>query len=161
MNRKRLLILAFSIIILLLAASAVFAFASGAYVNPPVERTVQWDSPITQELFYRACADCHSNETNWPWYSKIPPFSLLVIRDVNEGREEFNISTLRMGETDDVAETVIKGEMPPTIYLLTHPQARLTQAEKQALIKGLEKTFGVEKGETRERESNENGDDDD
>ena len=41
--------------------------------NPEVVREPEWDQPRTRELFFRACRDCHSNETSWPWYSSIAP----------------------------------------------------------------------------------------
>ena len=49
------------------------------HTNPPVVTEPQWDSPRTRELFTRACADCHSNETVWPWYSNLAPMSWLVL----------------------------------------------------------------------------------
>lgn len=145
MKRKYWII--FAIVIILILIPVVLTFAVGGPTNPPVENQVNWDSPATQELFSRACADCHSNETNWPSYSKIPPVSWLVIRDVNEGREKFNISATNIGKAEDAAEIVSEGEMPPSIYLLMHPQARLSKAETQTLITGLQKTFGGESGE--------------
>lgn len=120
------------------------------HTNPPVTSSPNWDSEQTRDLFYRACADCHSNETKWPWYSNIAPVSWLVYRDVMEGREKFNISTLNSGgknEADEAAEAVKEGEMPMPIYLITHPEARLSDAEKGALIQGLVNTFGTEHGD--------------
>ncbi|MBL8093419.1 MAG: heme-binding domain-containing protein [Anaerolineales bacterium] len=118
--------------------------------NPPVVTETNWDSPQTRELFYRACADCHSNETKWPWYSNVAPVSWLVQRDVEEGREHFNISDATAGDhshsghDESPSEPVSEGEMPMPIYLVTHPEARLTEAEKQQLIAGLDATFGGE-----------------
>ncbi|MCX7782465.1 MAG: heme-binding domain-containing protein, partial [Meiothermus sp.] len=60
--------------------------------NPPVVAEPPWDSPQTRALFVRACADCHSNQTRWPWYSHIAPVSWLVQRDVEEGRSKLNLS---------------------------------------------------------------------
>ena len=118
------------------------------HTNPPVLTEPQWDSPRTRELFTRACADCHSNETVWPWYSNVAPVSWLVQRDVDEGREKFNIST-GSDEADEAAEKVIEGEMPPRPYTLLHPEANLATSEKQELIQGLLATFG---GESSERD---------
>lgn len=123
------------------------------HTNPPVVSEPAWDSATTRALFYRACADCHSNETVWPWYSSVAPVSWLVVRDVDEGRAKFNISQLGQGENeaDEAAKTVQEGEMPPKVYLPTHPEARLTEAERQQLIAGLTATFGSEGGEGGER----------
>ncbi|GAB4273901.1 MAG: hypothetical protein Kow0080_21840 [Candidatus Promineifilaceae bacterium] len=115
-----------------------------SHTNPPVIREPNWDSPQTRELAQRACFDCHSNETIWPWYSNIAPFSWLTQHDVEEGRQKLNFSEWgsgREGErAHEMAETILEGEMPPVIYLPTHPNARLTDAEKQALIAGLQST---------------------
>ena len=113
------------------------------HANPPVQTEPQWDSPRTRELFVRACADCHSNETVWPWYSNLAPVSWLVQHDVDEGREKFNISD-GSGEADESAEKVAEGEMPLPIYTLMHPEAKLSASEKTELIQGLQATFGGE-----------------
>lgn len=111
--------------------------------NPPVVAEPAWDSPQTRALAQRACFDCHSNETVWPWYSSIAPVSWLVMRDVQGGREELNFSEwgTSRGEDDEaeeVGEVIEEGEMPLKIYLLQHPEAVLTPQEKAQLVQGLE-----------------------
>lgn len=131
------------------------------HANPPVTGEPAWDSPQTKALFDRACADCHSNYTKWPWYSHIAPVSWLVQRDVDEGRAHFNVSEWgRAGknEGEEAAEEVQKGAMPLPIYLRMHPEARLTEAEKQQLIAGLQATFGGEGGGAGERHEEGEGD---
>ncbi|MCX8026007.1 MAG: heme-binding domain-containing protein [Thermanaerothrix sp.] len=122
--------------------------------NPAVVAEPAWDSPQTRELFFRACGDCHSNETVWPWYSRLPLVATLIQRDVQEGRQKLNVSEWgqREQETEDVAEVIRRGEMPPALYLPLHPQARLSAAEKERLIQGLMRTFGVGGGEGGEGE---------
>lgn len=113
--------------------------------NPPVTGEPEWDSPQTRELTRRACFDCHSNETVWPWYSYVAPVSWLVTRDVQEARAEFNSSEWRGRGKDivsEAAELIREGEMPLPNYLSMHPQARLTAAEKQQLIEGLQVSLG-------------------
>lgn len=114
------------------------------HTNPPVLGEPDWDSAATRELAARACFDCHSNETNWPWYSNIAPLSWLIQRDVDEGRSELNWSEWGFDddEGDESAETVLEGEMPPRSYTLAHPEARLTDFEIAALVAGMEATFG-------------------
>ncbi len=120
------------------------------HANPAVISEPAWDSPQTRVLFFRACADCHSNETVWPWYSNVAPVSWLSANDVEEGRAVFNVSEWGIGENkgDEAAETVQNKEMPPWFYLPPHPQANLTTAERQQLINGLAATFGGEVGNT-------------
>jgi mono/diheme cytochrome c family protein len=113
--------------------------------NPAIAQTVAWDNPRTEELFRGACADCHSNETAWPWYSNVAPVSWLVQRDVDDGRSEFNISEPDgMGEAGEAAETVEEGSMPPWFYNALHGEARLSDQETEELINGLIATFGSE-----------------
>jgi hypothetical protein len=119
-----------------------------SHTNPPATKNAEWDSPQTQELMVRACFDCHSNQTTWPWYSNVAPMSWLVQRDVNEGRRHLNFSEWDgpQRHAKDVAEQIKEGEMPPWFYLPMHPDARLSDAEKQALIAGAEKSLGPQAG---------------
>lgn len=144
-----------------LAGVAVLALAAIQLVpfgrdhqNPPVSGEPAWDSPRTRELFFRACKDCHSNETTWPWYSNIAPASWLAQIDVNIGRKKLNVSEWgRPGknEGDEAAEAVRKGKMPPFFYLPAHPEAKLNTAEKEELVSGLVATFGEKKEEQGEK----------
>jgi cytochrome c551/c552 len=107
--------------------------------NPPVVQEPAWPSPRVRELAQRACFDCHSNETVWPWYSQIAPVSWLVANDVVGGRDAFNFSDWGAGHpgADQFGEEIAEGGMPLPIYLIMHPSARFSEAEKQELISGL------------------------
>ena len=122
--------------------------------NPPVVREPAWDQTRTRELFFRSCQDCHSNQTDWPWYSSVAPVSWLVQHDVDEGRSHFNVSEWGRDKNhgDEAAELVRQGEMPPWFYLPAHPEARLSDAERDELVAGLSATFG-------ERDSENHADD--
>lgn len=112
--------------------------------NPPAT-PIAWDSPETEALARRACMDCHSNETVWPWYSYVPPVSLLIVRDVLSGRNELNFSAPNGISAHDLREAVevtLEGEMPPAIYTWTRPEARLSPEERRRLAEGLQRTFG-------------------
>jgi hypothetical protein len=123
---------------LLRAIAIVFALALVIQLvpvsrdNPPVTAPIDAPAAVTATL-HRACFDCHSNETVWPWYSRVAPASWLVAHDVHEGREHLNFSTWqalspadRQKKLMDIAEEVDKGAMPPGIYTPLHPQARLS-----------------------------------
>ncbi len=114
--------------------------------NPPVTQAVQWDSPRTEDLAQRACYDCHSNETDWSWYSNIAPISWLVQKDVDEGRAALNFSEWNrpQEEAHEAAETVQDGEMPLWYYTITHRDAALSDQEKQDLMQGFIATLGSE-----------------
>ena len=62
------------------------------HTNPPVTAEPQWNSQQTRDLVTRACYDCHSNQTTWPWYSNIAPISWLIQHDVEEGRSRLNFT---------------------------------------------------------------------
>ena len=118
------------------------------HTNPPVAAEPNWDTPETRTLAARACFDCHSNETIWPWYSNIAPISWLVQRDVDEGRRAVNFSEWNrpQKEARESANTVREGEMPPWIYTIRRASARLSPAEKESLARGLAATLGAEPG---------------
>lgn len=141
--------------VLAVAAIAIQFIPYGKdHTNPPVISEPIWDSPRTKELFTNACGNCHSNQTTYPWYSNIAPLSWLIEYDVKEGRELLNVSVWgvqKKNEGTEAAKEVREGEMPPLYYLPTHPEAKLTDAQKQELITGLEKTFGKEGPEEEEK----------
>jgi hypothetical protein len=110
--------------------------------NPPVVLEPNWDSPQTRELAQRACFDCHSNETVWPWYSNVAPVSWLVQFDSEEGRGYLNFSDWNTNDQmiNKIEEVVMSGKMPPSSYTLMHATAKLTDAEKTALVSGIQKS---------------------
>ncbi|MBL8055094.1 MAG: heme-binding domain-containing protein [Anaerolineales bacterium] len=111
--------------------------------NPPVTREVTWDSAATQALARRACLDCHSNATVWPWDSYIAPASFLIANHVAEGRSQLNFSQWDQPNADfeEVSRNIQRGQMPPWDYVLMHPEAKLSAAETQQLVAGLQATF--------------------
>jgi hypothetical protein len=98
-----------------------------------------WDTPETRALAVRACFDCHSNETVWPWYSNIAPVSWLTQRDVDAGRRRLNFSdwTGFQRGAREASRILAEGEMPPYYYIWLHPNASLSASERDALINGL------------------------
>jgi hypothetical protein len=116
------------------------------HANPPVTLEPKWDSPRTRELAKRACFDCHSNLTTWPWYSKVAPISWLVQRDVDSGRSQFNFSEWDRPQdvgAGDLAEAIHGGSMPPWYYTVLHSGAKLSSTEKDALARGLDATLAA------------------
>jgi hypothetical protein len=115
--------------------------------NPPVETEVPASAEV-RSVLRRACYDCHSNETKWPWYTRIAPASWLIAKDTSEGREELNFSTWDRLSAGDQAEairksweTVDEGEMPPWFYLPLHPEARLS-ADDRVLLRDWAASVG-------------------
>lgn len=138
-------------LVLLLAFVAIqFVPYGREHINPPVGAEPTWDSPGTRALAKQACFDCHSNETEWPEYSRVAPVSWLIQRDVSEGRAVLNFSEWQrpQEEATEAAEEVLEGEMPLRIYRLMHAHARLSAADRERLARGLERTLGRPAGES-------------
>jgi hypothetical protein len=115
------------------------------HTNPDTVAEPAWDSQRTRELAERACFDCHSYRTKWPWYSHVAPFSWIVQRNVDNARTIMNFSDWsRSWELSAQAVSSVLGrEMPPRTYLLMHPEAVLSDREKIELAYGLQRTFGL------------------
>jgi hypothetical protein len=113
--------------------------------NPQVTQEPAWDSPRTRELAKRACFDCHSNETRWPWYANVAPFSWIVQQDVEGARDTLNFSewTRPYDQGQESGPSVIRGDMPPYKYKSAHPEANLTHDETVELARGLNVTLGA------------------
>ena len=114
--------------------------------NPDVHHEPTWDSPQTRRLAAAACFDCHSNDTATYWWEDVAPLSWWITNHVKEGRGALNFSecTRRAGgESDDAAETVSDGSMPPNYYtwLGLHGDAKLTATERRTLASGLRATL--------------------
>jgi cytochrome c len=97
--------------------------------------------PDVRQIVVNKCADCHSNATRWPVYSRFAPASWLVERDIMEAREHMNFSLWQEYDKDTridllarSAAEVRKGDMPLKQYTLMHPAARFTDAERKLLI---------------------------
>jgi hypothetical protein len=140
MGRRVLKILGILVIVLIVIVAGMQLIRPAVVNhNPAVVQEPNWPSPRVRELAQRACFDCHSNVTVWPWYSQIAPVSWLVANDVVEGRSRLNFSDWgsRPGEPGELSAVVLEGEMPLPIYLIMHPAARLSATEKQELASGL------------------------
>ena len=131
------------------AAGALAGFCALQLFNPPrVNPPVKSDfgatlkpPPAVASALRAACYDCHSDETVWPLYSRIAPVSWLVASDVNGGREHLNFSEWPADASSSakrlnrINEALDYREMPPKKYTLLHPAARLTESQRQAIMK--------------------------
>lgn len=131
-----------------IALAALFAaaqFVRPARTNPAVAREESVEShvrmtPEVAGLLERSCDDCHSNRTDWPWYSNVAPASWFVIDHVDHGRSHLNFSEwakLDDGEADEMLEQICieakKGAMPLDSYTLLHRDARLSPSDVKTL----------------------------
>jgi hypothetical protein len=111
--------------------------------NPAPRVEPKWDSEQTKALVRRACFDCHSNETAYPWYARIAPSSWLLQKDVTEARSAMNFSDWENANlsADQIIRQVEAGRMPPLTYGMMHPEARFSDIEKQQFIEGIRATL--------------------
>jgi hypothetical protein len=109
--------------------------------NPTVEGKPLMSAEL-EPVVRRACYDCHSNETRWPWYTGVAPISFLIARDVQEGRRELNFSTWngyderrKARKLNEIVKEVERGTMPPWYYVPVNPDARLSPAEQELIVR--------------------------
>ena len=118
------------------------------HANPPPSKQVALSTAAQRELFKTSCQDCHSDQTDWLWYSNVAPVSWLIQNDVEGGREHLNLSAWDRPQAglDDVVEAIQGGGMPPIQYKLSpyHLSAGLSAAEKRQLVAGFKVLYGAD-----------------
>jgi hypothetical protein len=128
-----------------LAFCAVSQVIRPARTNPPIDpqKTLAATAhPPAQvvAMLDRACGDCHTSRTRWPWYTNLAPISWWVVDHVNEGRRRTSFSdwadydaARKLKELDQICRRIERGNMPPKSYLLIHHDAELSEQDRQAL----------------------------
>jgi len=136
--------------ILMASGVAAIVVAGGSLIHPPglpivpgAKQAILCGTQIDPEtvaIVRRACQNCHSDEAAWPWYSHIAPVSWLLAHDVHQARSHMNLSHWQDYSTNDrlrllsaMGSAVRNREMPVARYVLLHPEARLTDAERQKI----------------------------
>lgn len=124
--------------------------------NPPVESARSaWEDnrldPRVKAVLRRACGDCHSHETAWPWYARVSPMSWMVAKHVHEGREKLNFSewTADADVVEEIYDSVKKDKMPMQGYVLMHPEARLSAGDRELLRAWADGSLAERAGLTR------------
>jgi hypothetical protein len=128
---------------LLFAVAICFTFRQPP-VNPPVVPSLTMEAslrppPGVSKMLRRACYDCHSNETRWPWYSRVPGLGNMLARDVLNARTAFNFSEWATGPYRKprvgaamllgMCAAMREGQMPRKNYQLLHPEAKPSHSE--------------------------------
>lgn len=124
-----------------LGGSLIHPFGPAA--SPGKDRPIFDDAtidPKTLAIFERACQNCHSERTEWPWYAHLAPVSWMIARDVHQARAHVNMSNWRSYSTEDrirllseIGSAVRNRAMPLPRYLLLHPEARISSEERQQI----------------------------
>ena len=134
------------ILIVLLVSLVVIQFirpTKNTSVDKTKDITTLYKMPDSvQMVFNKACADCHSNKTNYPWYASVQPLGFWLDDHVKEGKRELNFNEFasyriakQNHKLEEVIEQVKEGEMPLKSYTLIHKEADLTEAERVVLTK--------------------------
>ncbi|MBP6756677.1 MAG: heme-binding domain-containing protein [Bacteroidia bacterium] len=114
-------------------------------ITPVNEQTdfmaVTQTNPEVATILKNACYDCHSNQPTYPWYTSVAPVSWWIKNHINEGSKHLNFSiwqtyTVKRKDhkLEECVEMIEEGEMPMNSYTWMHPEAKLTDAQKQLLI---------------------------
>lgn len=139
------------ILIIILVAFVIIQFFPIDKTNPPVDKGMDFISikniqPEIANTIRTSCYDCHSNETQYPWYSSIAPASWWLKNHINEGRSHLNFSVFatyepkrQIHKMEECVEMLEKHEMPLESYYLGHQNAKLTDVQRQDLIKYFKK----------------------
>lgn len=126
---------------LMLCGSMAWMYSrAGAHTS----KTVGGDLLVPENLrpiITRACRDCHTDQTQWPWYSRLPVVSFVIERDVRKGKEHLNFSKWGIiakgkptrNQLQEVCDAVADNAMPPRSYRFVHPESRLTDRDVDAL----------------------------
>lgn len=88
----------------------------------------------------RACANCHSDHTEWPWYSRVAPVSWWITQHVREGRRNLDFSEWerysagqKRDKLESICGVITTGRMPPQLYTFMHPEAKVTEKDKDTV----------------------------
>ena len=135
----------------LIAVLVVLQFFQPERNNTPIDPEqdmleVLAPPPPLADLVRNACYDCHSNQTVYPWYSRISPVSWYLNKHIRKGKEDLNCSDYglldkadKIGALADICDVLDAGTMPMQSYLMIHKDARLTQEERETLCLWTEK----------------------
>ena len=92
-------------------------------------------------ILVKACRDCHSNNTRYPWYNNVQPVAWFLANHVTNGKKSFNLNEFasypvarQYDKIKEIRKQIDDGNMPLSSYTLIHTDARLTGAEKNTLI---------------------------
>ena len=133
------------LVIIIVAGFVIIQFFRPDFTNPPVDQAETLEAAVAvpenvQAILSRSCKDCHSNETSYPWYSKIQPAARFLADHIRDGRRELNFSLFKTYEArrqrrklSEICEQVQSKEMPLPSYLWIHRDAKMADADIKAL----------------------------
>ena len=146
MSRKKKILLAILIVFIVIQFIQPARNKNGQVLATDISKMVSLP-PGVQATLKTACYDCHSNNTNYPWYTNIQPVGWMMARHIKEGREELNFSEFgsyserrQLSKLRSIENSIKDGSMPISSYTIIHKNARLTKDEKTQIINWVETT---------------------
>lgn len=129
------------LVVALIAAQFFRPDRTAAPIDPSQVMTASVAVPAPVDaLLHRACYDCHSNETRWPWYTQVAPVSWILAKHVRDGRDELNFSVWgsyqprrQAHKLTEICDQVTAGSMPLRAYTVLHRDTSLSPADVEAL----------------------------
>jgi len=133
------------VVIVLVCLFILIQLKRPARTNPPVDESQTIEAhtqmpPQVKDILDRSCRDCHTNKTEWPWYTNVAPLSWWITDHVDEGRKNLNLSEWGKLDKDrqdkklrQICDEVEDGAMPLSVYLPMHPKAKLSEQDKKTL----------------------------
>ena len=146
MRRLRKILLALLVVLILIQFIQPSRNKSGDILSTDLTKTISVPGNI-QSILKTACYDCHSNNTNYPWYSRIQPFGWLLARHIRKGKAELNFSEFgsyslrrQITKLNGIANSIKDETMPLSSYTMIHQNARLSKEDKALLIEWATRT---------------------
>lgn len=149
------------VLVILLVAFVMIQFFPIDKTNPPVNEGMDFlniknTKPELAKMIRTSCYDCHSNETEYPWYADIAPTSWWLKSHIDEGRSHLNFSIFstyepkrQIHKMEECIEMLEKHEMPLESYYLGHQDAKLTDAQRKELVEFFKKEIELTKFKTQ------------
>ena len=140
MRRLKKILLGLLIVLVLIQFIQPNRNKSNEILSRDMEKTINVPENV-QRILETGCYDCHSNNTNYPWYSRIQPFGWLLAGHIRKGKAELNFSEFgsyslrrQVSKLNGIANSIKDGTMPLSSYTMIHKNARLSKEDKALLI---------------------------
>ncbi len=149
MTKKRQILLATAAILVIMQFIRPEKNLGAADTPTDITHSVKVSSEV-KTILEKSCYDCHSNHTEYPWYSNIQPVASWLAHHVEEGKEELNFSVFdtyrfrrKKHKLKEVIEQVTEGDMPMNSYTIVHRDAKLSEDQKSALLKWASESMNL------------------
>lgn len=146
MGRVKKILLVISVVFIVIQFIAPFRNKDGRVLETNISKMFNVSDSV-QAVLTKACYDCHSNNTNYPWYSTIQPIGWLLAKHIKQGKAVLNFSEFgnyskrkQLSKLTGIANSIKDNTMPLPSYKWMHKNARLTNTEKELLIKWIQQS---------------------